>query len=250
VAASASPSVQQRFNERTQERWEEYAHHRARVCRLLADANESGRASQTLCVLGAGNCNDLDLRLLAERFDSIALVDIDTDAVRAALERQGVHSTAKIAVIGADLLGPRPPLPKYDVVLSSCVLSQLIAESERQGASPEEQLALRRKHCVDATELTSPGGTFLLVTDFVADATVPELMQLPDYRLAELVQRLAGERNFFNCLNPIAVEAFLASDPALRAAGQLLGRRRLWRWDMGEVAYLVAGWRWQRRSSA
>ncbi len=216
----------------------------------LVDAVQDGQGTaRTLCVLGAGNCNDLDLPELLERFESIALVDVDTDAVSAGLDRQRVARTAKIAVVGADLLQALPPLPSYDVVLSSCVLSQLLEESERQGASREALLALRRKHCVDAAEITSPGGTFFLITDFVADATVPELMQVPEYRLAELVERLASERNFFHCLNPFAVEKFLATEPALRDGGELCGRRRLWRWNMGEVAYLVAAWRWRRRGN-
>jgi hypothetical protein len=248
--APASIHVQQDFNQRTRERWSEYASHRARVNRLIADCISSSDepAARSLCVLGAGNCNDLDFTQLVDTFGAIALLDIDTDAVSAGLERQGVAGSGKIDVIKADLLAGVPALPRYDIVLSSCVLSQLIGEGVRQAASPEALLGIRRKHLVEATELTNSTGTLLLVTDFVADTTVPDLMQLPDYRLADLAQRLAKQANFFHGLNPFAVEALLTSDPAF-CGGVLDGRRRLWRWNMGQVVYFVAAWRWRRRQT-
>jgi hypothetical protein len=249
MVGNATLSIQQTFNRRTEGCWNEFTSHRGRMSRLIREsvqASKKAQVARTLCVMGAGNCNDLDLQELSETFDSIALLDIDTDAVSAGMFRQGITRSAKIAVIEADLLGTMPELSPYDVVLSSCVLSQLIGEAVRQSASPEALLAVRRKHCLDALRLTSLEGAFLLVTDFVAEATVPELMGVADYRLAELVQRLAQQGNFFHCLNPFAVEAFLTRDPAFRDNGQLRGRRQFWRWNMGESAYLVAAWRSQR----
>ena len=60
---------------------------------LLPDVSHpAGR----LCVLGAGNCNDLDLRRLSERFDEIHLIDLDPAALGEAVRRQGVEGCANV----------------------------------------------------------------------------------------------------------------------------------------------------------
>ena len=57
-----------------------FAEHRARLTREIAErAPASGRGR--LCLLGAGNANDVDLELLAKRFAEVHLVDLDRDAV-------------------------------------------------------------------------------------------------------------------------------------------------------------------------
>src|SRR5262245_40861383 len=68
--------------------WDCYADHRARVTALLRPdpAARPGR----LCVLGAGNCNDLDLAALAALYREVHLVDLDPDALAFGVQRQGV----------------------------------------------------------------------------------------------------------------------------------------------------------------
>src|SRR5262245_46170533 len=63
-----------------------FAEHRARVTREIAErapASAGGR----LCLLGAGNANDVDLDALAAHFAEIHLVDLDPDAVARAIAR-------------------------------------------------------------------------------------------------------------------------------------------------------------------
>src|SRR6187399_585339 len=54
-----------------------YAPHRERVMALIPEQPAGG----TLCVLGAGRCDDLDLPRLARRFTRIHLVDLDGKAM-------------------------------------------------------------------------------------------------------------------------------------------------------------------------
>ena len=63
----------------TRDCWDGYAHHRSVVTELLVRASSSDKSS--LCVLGAGNCNDLDLQQLQHNFSEIHLVDLDDEAI-------------------------------------------------------------------------------------------------------------------------------------------------------------------------
>ena len=63
-----------------------YAAHRAQVTRLLLEAG--GDSPERLCLLGAGNLNDLDLTALLGRYREVVLVDLDGDAIRRGLNRQ------------------------------------------------------------------------------------------------------------------------------------------------------------------
>src|SRR5262249_5434523 len=63
-----------------------FAGHRARLTQEIlarAPANGQGR----LCLLGAGNANDVALEALAGAFREIHLVDVDSDAIEVARER-------------------------------------------------------------------------------------------------------------------------------------------------------------------
>ncbi|MFT5326875.1 MAG: hypothetical protein ACI8P0_004758, partial [Planctomycetaceae bacterium] len=72
---------QRRRNEESRDAWHRYARHRERVTELLlgtvSDTSLECDSTRTrrLCLLGAGNCNDVDLKRLAETFDEIHLVD-------------------------------------------------------------------------------------------------------------------------------------------------------------------------------
>ena len=57
--------------------------HRDRLTKLLVDRLIDVREHpRTLCVLGAGNCNDLDLHQLLQHYDRIDLVDLDGAAMQ------------------------------------------------------------------------------------------------------------------------------------------------------------------------
>ena len=63
AAAMHDPRVRQvALNAETRDHWNAFTGHRAKVTGLLATEPSSGMSR--LCVLGAGNCNDLDLAAL------------------------------------------------------------------------------------------------------------------------------------------------------------------------------------------
>src|SRR5437763_13726551 len=85
---------QARFNRSTQNHWQHFATHRQRIEHLLVADGLTGNGR--LCVLGAGNCNDLDLRHLCETFAEVHLADLDPAAVAGAVRRQGVEGSPQI----------------------------------------------------------------------------------------------------------------------------------------------------------
>jgi hypothetical protein len=127
-----------------------FAPHRARLMELVG----AGSVEQRLLVLGVGNASDLDLPLLTERFGEVHLVDLDGAALERAKGRQPESVQSRLVLrADVDLSGllehlddwgdafPTPQqlgatavgaaralvakLGSFDVVLSTCVLSQL-----------------------------------------------------------------------------------------------------------------------------
>lgn len=69
--------------------WELYAEHRARVTKLLLGILNATRTVDTrVCVLGAGNCNDLELGVLIRHCRELHLVDFDSEALHRGLTSQ------------------------------------------------------------------------------------------------------------------------------------------------------------------
>ena len=89
---------QRRRNRACRDSWVLYATHRQKVMDLLAERSEDDGGR--LCVFGAGNCNDMDLNRLAERFHEIALVDLDGEALVAGVAAQRVARRERIQVHG------------------------------------------------------------------------------------------------------------------------------------------------------
>lgn len=179
------------LNRSTRACWDRYAAHRERVMRLVP----RGRA---IAVLGAGNCNDLDLTELAQRFDALHLVDVDTEACDAALARDGVRAEVHEADLSGVLsslakwkdappdaatmrrvpaeasaaVAQRVPGP-FDVVLSSAVVSQLVWScmecfGVEHPALRAVALTTMMAHLQIALDLTRPGGTLVLAVDTLA----------------------------------------------------------------------------------
>src|SRR4029077_10811702 len=84
--------VQIENNVTTARAWGSFAAHRKRVTGLL----QARSAASRLCVLGAGNCNDLDVRELLASHAEIHLVDLDADALSRGIARQNVDAHRSI----------------------------------------------------------------------------------------------------------------------------------------------------------
>src|SRR5204863_1188594 len=97
--ASRAIRAQSRANRSTRDHWVHFAPHRAEIQKLIVpDLHAPGTGR--LCVLGAGNCNDIDLKALAEAFAEVHLVDIDAPALEAAVRRQEVTGSQGIHLQG------------------------------------------------------------------------------------------------------------------------------------------------------
>src|SRR2546421_10169450 len=90
--------------------WDLYAGHRDRTARLL----QAVQRGPGLCVLGAGNCDDLDLPLLARAFGEVHLVDLDGDALERGCARVTGPARQRLVLHGGvDLSGLLADLPGW-----------------------------------------------------------------------------------------------------------------------------------------
>lgn len=253
--------------------WECGAAHRDRVTGHLTDL--AGQQQWRLCVLGAGNCNDLDLQHLSQVFSEIHLVDLDKGALEHAVQFQGIPAEASLFLHGRDLTGagqrldawnaadsnadtvlsemiqqlsrpPRLDLPgPFDVVCSTCLLSQLIhlAVNTIGDSHPrfeELMTALRFQHFQTMIELIGESGAGLLVSDFVSSTSAPDLTQVPDMQLTQYLSQLLSTRNFFHGVHPGVLLSLLVSKSPLASQVRDVEMLAPWRWDLGARQYAVA----------
>ena len=95
---------QLRLNRETLDFWRLYRSHREAVADLISRTPQPGSAS--LCILGAGNCNDLDLARFTGGFAQVHLVDLDRQAMAKGVERQSPPAPGRISLHGGiDLTG-------------------------------------------------------------------------------------------------------------------------------------------------
>jgi len=220
--------------------WAGYARHRAKVteCVLAQAPTAPGR----LVVLGAGNCNDLDLRKVIHAFSEVHLVDLDAVAMEMGVDRQGVRSAAGLCVHGGvDVTATHDieaalGVGGADVVVSAAILSQLISGAVDAGQQAEGLLRVRDAHLSTMLRTLCPGGRGLLVNDMVSSDTCPQLHTTPPDRLPTLLPALLEQRNFFTGCNPLAIVERL-NGARLGASGVAVSSP--WRWNVGTRSYLV-----------
>jgi hypothetical protein len=221
----------------------------------LLNAAAQGLPQPSLCLLGAGNCNDVDLRSLLSHFSRLHLVDADTEALHAGANHQGIYGHPSVVLEGAvDLRVEHPAITasQFDVVASLCVLSQLM-EGALEGQNPadpaglEAVQTLRRRHLELIVALLKPGGSGLLITDVVSSDTAPHLRDLPPEQLAGYVATCIAQRNFFTGLNPAVVLDLLQRDPWFASRVERLEPINPWKWDFGPRCYAVYALRFCRR---
>jgi len=258
-------------NASTRGRFAYYAQHRAQQMALA-----KGLHGQRIAVLGAGNCNDLDLSALAKAFGEVHLFDIDADALSSALERQSSEVQRACHLHAHDLTGvasyledwqESPPEPlaaqvaawtklsavlreagQFDAVLSTCMLSQVaINLRDFFGLAPALNSALFAAiagHVMLASALTKSGGTVLVTSDCITN-------RYP-------IHQEAQARGALNAIFHLAAQgaAFPGTDPDLIAA--LLTTpdfsqpqfKNAWIWDLSDQSYLVYAVQADRISSA
>jgi hypothetical protein len=276
---------QQSRNRASRELWQCFAPHRQRVTELIVGGVPPDARSPRLTILGAGNCNDLDLARLRQRFDAIQLVDCDLEAVQQGIQRQGLTVDPAITLLGpVDLSGiadqiqswspDQPPsaqeidrartaaasaaavtsFPPSNVVASVCLLSQIL-ERLILALGPEHPRLLELVHPVRHAHLRLmidqlyPGGIGLLITDVVSSETAPQIVEAQPLTLPGLLRELIARRNFFTGLNPAVIHSLLTTDPLLVPHVEQVAIHAPWIWDLGSRVYAVYAAQFRRRPS-
>lgn len=263
---------QARQNRSTAGHWSYFAAHREALERLLRPEAPMAGERPSLCVLGAGNCNDLDLPYLLRVYGQVQLVDIDPTAPAEALRRQGVEGRPGIAVLApVDLTGiadeqskwigvppppvtidamidmtarqPLPELGRFDVVLSPCVLSQTIDPLLRLLGTGHEKrsavaAALRRRHLRLMSSLLKPGGRGVLAVDLVSSSYRADLLNASPEDARDVMTACVDAGTYFTGLAPILIKQDLRSDRSIVRCEIT----RPWLWHLGpKKVFLVYG---------
>ena len=253
--------------------FDEYQEHRERLTRLVVDGVPAGSPLR-LCVLGAGNCYDLDLATVAEHFAEIHLVDIDAEALEGARARQNPE-VAKRLVLHApvDLTGfldkldawsrmevteqelsTHPAdtakelaarLGTFDLVVSACLVTQMqlsvlnaLGDAHRLFDAVRHTLAFT--HLYTLFELTAPSGRALLVTDVLSNKNYHYLDRLPAGAdmMKLLTDVMAAERMIY-AARPGIFHLF-ARDESLKDEVTLSAPIAAWLWRNGpDTRFLV-----------
>ena len=209
-----------------------------------------GRVQPSLCLLGAGNCNDANLLALLGCYERIHLVDCDADALRCGLERQSLAGHPGVICYGEIDLGAGGrafEMPPVEVAASLCLLSQLLEAATAGGSSPDRLLAVRRRHLEQLVELLKPGGAGLLITDVVSSETVPQLEGVSEEDLSALLAQCIASRNFFSGTNPAPILDCLRREPWFAARIESAEPVGPWKWDFGPRCYIAYAIRFNRR---
>lgn len=231
-------SDQAAMNSSTARQWAMYASHRRQIEKLITPTSPGGR----ICVLGAGNCNDLDLPWLTQVYSEAHLVDLDADSLARAAERQKPSKAASICLwapfdlsgIGDVLRNWRHAPPsddqilqciqqiqqqcakhpwdneRFDVVLSPCVLSQILISARQSiGAThrlyPELRDALLAHHLKMVYRLIKPGGKAVIVIDLASTEDFGSTAGIEEDQLPDLMRSVIARKKCFNALTPAAL---------------------------------------------
>lgn len=247
---------------------------------------EAPAKSPTLTVWGAGNTNDLDLPAICARFEIVQLIDLDLESLQRASQRADLSDAdrAKLRLVGncdstgllpqlaslaessgdgandptatfiADAVKARPrilsggetEILKTDVVVSACMLSQLIDSVFKTLGDDFERvndvvLAVRDNHLRMLLDAVDTGSVVALVTDFVSSDTLPALNnEMSSQEFLDLVVEALNAKNFFTGTNPAALQQRLAllHDDRKGFAGAeteklKVGLTQPWRWKFG-----------------
>lgn len=266
---------QERNNLQARSAWERVAAHRRNVTQLILDASPRGGR---LCILGSGNCFDIDLIPLLDRFSHVALYDIDPGAMEfgvgyqltpdhpdrhriqchaidlcgwttvpiALLEsmEQSAPMWKEILSILAQYSVPLPDSAPFDVVASTCMLSQILIPVMKRTPIDPLQLSIavhiRRGHLDLMWKLAGNHGALALISDFVATDTAPELAYLRSDQLAEKMMQLIRDGNFFSGVNPRVLAAEIAGHPRVKTGMSRVHVHAPWLWQLYDGrAYLV-----------
>ena len=247
--------------------WDAALEHRGTITVMLAQLAEQG--VKTICVLGAGPCNDIDVKVLCSVFQQVTLVDIDEKTLSAGVAKQKASGLANLKLLGnVDLFGASdaldefqqskddslidpildavsqhkvPELGTYDCVVSTCLLSQLLwsvtkSVGESHPRFVDVLVETRLRHLKLTHSALNVGGHGLLVTDIVSSDSLPDLLN-DGIDLKETLRVAINEKNFLHGLNPLAITNTFAGEEFAGALSSV-GVSAPWRWAAPVRTYL------------
>jgi hypothetical protein len=269
-SASRAAKYQTHVNRQTIDFRDRYAAHRAHLMQVLGSAGSGGE----LCVLGAGNCSDLDPEQLARDFSKIHLVDLDGEALERGRESFAPDARDRVLIhAGLDLSGFLDRLDawgedfpdpiefnrsatlaiqaliarigqNFRVVLSDCILSQLPLAYRHNWLMPDAHWqafnqSLIAVHLATLVGCAAPGGQGVIAFDVIDSAIAPSLRGIAADD-TKAMENLVRERAAQGTLtHPSSMLQWLKS-PAL---GPLVASAELtppWLWNTGDT-HLVYG---------
>jgi hypothetical protein len=269
--------LHRRYNRNSAALWEPFENHRRRVTALAQAAG-----GKSLAVLGAGNCNDLDLTALAAAFEEIVLADLDRDALGRGRDRQPAAVADRLRLVApVDLSGALPQLRAFarqpptrpqlaafpttsaeavaaalpgpfDTVLSAGLLSQIM-HGARVALGPQHPHlvvlgnALATAHLRAITALLRPGGTGLLVTDTATSEQVPLAERWASTAPLVLLEQLQKEDRMLSGTDPALLLSTLTGDPVIAPALHPPQLTEPWLWSLGKHTLLVYALVFKRR---
>ena len=275
-------------NRQTRGLSDSYQAHRERVMQLIEATvrdlkEDSSKKCSSVVLIGPGNCLDVDVVRLAELFETIHFVDVDAEAVQNSVNESGlsgdvgrIHAPEDIAepllsLTGRDLSSDAESserllevlqalssenavadVPEADVVVSLCVLSQVLESLQRiihQNHAMFESVvkAIRVGHLRRMLSMLRRGGVGILVSDVVSSETAPDLTITDDAELPVLVKKLVNEGNFFSGTNPSTMINDLNLLSRLPNGPETVHTIDPWRWTLNDRTYAVYAMRIQKK---
>jgi hypothetical protein len=234
-----------------------------------------------VALLGAGNCNDVDLDALAQRFREIHLVDLDEEALRRAQQRQTaavaeklvLHAPVDLSGALAELasFGPSAPtaeritafpeacaarvleaIPQtFDTVISACLLSQLmhscaVALGTEHPALDMIAWALATAHLRSLVRLVRPGGFGALVSDTATSQMYPLEERWGKESPVEMLGKLVEGNTVLSGTNPALTYKMLTADPGVAPLVEQPQLVQPWLWHMGQLTLFVYAFTFRR----
>ncbi|WP_173472372.1 hypothetical protein [Eubacterium ruminantium] len=80
--------------------WNDWASYREKLTDLIVSKN-----SGSVMIVGAGRCNDIDLKMILQTFDKVIMIDVDEEGVREAAAGFPESLRKKIDIMGISLTG-------------------------------------------------------------------------------------------------------------------------------------------------
>lgn len=241
------------------------SHRQQQTQYILSSVTEK---SERICILGAGNCYDIDLERIAAHFSEIHLVDIDRDALinararvsPAVMKKLFLHAPVDVSCANKKMeawldmkvspealmafpetavksLLKKLPGP-FDCVVSSCILSQIMLTlrrvlGEQHPLFEAGLITLIITHLKALSALTTENGQALLITDVSSDDVAP-LAEFPKQTDGlDFLQKLIQNHQTFHYLAPELLATLAQQDPALEQAVTISEPQKAWLWHNG-----------------